>query len=376
MNQISDKAIEKPVVSTPPSFSRKRRRLLLLVGAPLLAAAIAVGGWLLSGGSVSTDDAYVKADKTAIVPRVSGRVVQMAVRENQPVKAEQLLFRIDPEPFRLTLAQAEANLEAARYEIDGLRASVRQKQAELKAAEDTESYWNREFDRNQALVAQHDVPVAKFDEVRHNLDSAHDQVNALRHALNATLATLGGDPDRPTEQHPKVKAAMAARDRAALDLGYTDVTAPEDAVVAPEDVRIGTWMQAGQTAFDVVVRHDRRVEANFKETDLTDVRRGQPAEITVDTYPGRVFHGHVDSLAAATGGEFSILPPQNASGNWVKVVQRIPVRIAIDAAPNDPPLRSGMSATVEIVTGHPHTLAGLFGATPAVAAPSGEADTE
>jgi len=346
---------------TPVSRLRRHRRVLLLAVIPAVAILAGGTGWLLSGGSVSTDDAYVKADKIVIVPRVSGKVVEVAVAENQSVAKGDLLFRIDPEPYRLALAHAEAELDGTRYDIDGLKATYRQKQAELHAAENTAAYWNHEFERQQSLVGQHVVSDNKVDEVRHQMDQARSQVVSLHQAMDTTLAALGGDADRPTEQHPKVRAALAQRDRAALELSYTEVTAPTDAFIAHEDLNPGAWLSAGSPAFAVVGRDRNWVEANFKETDLTEMRIGQPAEVTVDTYPGHVFHAHVTSIAPATGAEFSLLPPQNASGNWVKVVQRIPVRVAIDPDPRNPALRSGMSAVVDITTGQHHSVTALLG---------------
>jgi len=336
------------------------RRIVLLVVIPLLVVGGAVVGWLRTGGVASTDDAYVQADKIAIVPRVTGRVTEVAVTENQPVAGGQLLFRIDPEPYRLALARADAELAATRLDIESLRAAYKSRQAQLKAAQDSGDYWAREYDRQRQLVGNHDVSVSKYEQVRSFMDTARFMADAVQQQANQTLQALGGDPNIATDQHPKVKAAQAQRDRAALELSYTEVTAPVDAIVAREQLQPGAWVQVGVPAFEVISRRDVRVEANFKETDLAGVRPGQPVAMTVDTYPGREFHGHVASIAGATGAEFSLLPAQNSSGNWVKVVQRIPVRIAIDPEDGAPPLRAGMSVGVEIVTGGKHQLADLI----------------
>ncbi len=342
------------------SVSRVIRRLILLIVVPLIIVVIAITGWLQTGGVSSTDDAYVRADKLSIVPRVSGRVTEVSISENQPVKPGQLLFRIDPEPYELAVQRTTAELNAARLDIDSLKAAYRARQAQLKAARDSEDYWTREFGRQHELVNNHDVSVSKYEQVHNFMDMARFMADAMEQQSNQTLQALGGDATRPTDEHPKVKAATAAHDRAVLELSYTDVTAPANAYVARENLQVGAWAQAGVPVFDLITTDDVRVEANFKETDLTDVRPGQPVQVTVDTYPGHVFKGHVASIAAATGAEFALLPAQNASGNWVKVVQRIPVRIAIDQQPGDPELRSGMSANVDITTGSKHTLSDLL----------------
>jgi membrane fusion protein (multidrug efflux system) len=342
------------------SVNRVIRRLILLIVVPILIVVIAIAGWLQTGGVSSTDDAYVRADKIAIVPRVSGRITEVAVTENEPVKPGQLLFRIDPQPYELAVQRTAAEVNAARLDIDSLKSAYHARQSELKAARDSQDYWTKEYNRQHELVNNHDVSVSKYEQVHNFMDMARFMADATEQQVDQTLKALGGDVDKPTDEHPKVKAAIAAHDRAVLELSYTDVTAPGHAYVARENLQPGAWAQAGMPVFDVISTDDVRVEANFKETDLTDVRPGQPASVTVDTYPGHAFKGHVASIAAATGAEFALLPAQNASGNWVKVVQRIPVRIAIDQQPGDPELRSGMSANVDITTGGKHHLSDLL----------------
>ena len=344
----------------PQRLRRLIRRLILLVVVPIAIVVGAIAFWLSAGGVASTDDAYVEADRIAIAPRISGRVVEVDVTENQVVKPGQTLFKIDPEPYQLALQRADAELAAARLDIEQLRAVYKSRVAELKAAQDSADYWTSEFNRNQKLVNQSAVSQSKFEQTRNFMDMARYMTDATQQQINQTVQALAGDPNIPTDQHPKVKAAIAARDRAALELSYTDVTAPADAIVAKEDLQPGAWVQLGMPVFDVFTTKDLRVEANFKETDLTDVRDGQKVTIAVDTYPGRVFHGHVASIAPATGAEYALLPAQNASGNWVKVVQRIPLRILIDPEEGAPPLRSGMSATVDIQTGVVRHLSDLL----------------
>jgi membrane fusion protein (multidrug efflux system) len=339
-------------------------RLILLIVVPLAVLAAATVGWMFTGGSVSTDDSYVQANRIALAPRISGQVIEVDVDNNQMVKAGQLLLRIDPQPYQLALARKDAELAAARIDVEAMKAAYGQRVAELKAAQDSANYWTGEYERQHTLVTAQVASESKLEQVRTAMNNARFNVASLTQAAAAAAAALGGNPDLPTDQHPKVRAALAARDLARLDLDHTEIFAPGDAIVGNKSLMPGAWVQAGMPALDLISATDLWVDANFKETDLTDVRPGQPAAIEIDTYPGHEFKGHVLSLAPATGAEFALLPPQNSSGNWVKVVQRIPVRIAIDADPSAPPLRMGMSASIDITTGKTHGAAlfpSLFG---------------
>lgn len=341
MNQLSPEA----VIGT-----RRRgiKRIVLMVVVPLIAAVAGLTLWWSSGGSVSTDDAYVKSDKIMVAPQISGRVAAVAVAENAQVEAGQLLFRIDPEPLRIALAHADADLAEARNEVAALRALYYQRDAELRAAAQTAAWLERELDRQRNLGEV--VSRSRLDELQHRQDNARAEYAARRQALSAALQSLGGDPDAPVDDHPKMRAALAARERAALELRYAEVRAPAAGIVTKFDLQPGEWVEAGQPVFGLVAVADSWVEANFKETQLTHVRVGQPAYVTVDTYPGRLLRGRVVGISPATGAEFALLPAQNATGNWVKVVQRLPVRIAIEAGQDVPLLRAGMSASVEIIT--------------------------
>jgi membrane fusion protein, multidrug efflux system len=332
-----------------------RYALMLVVPLALLAGA---GYWYLLGGRyVSTDDAYVQADMVSISADVSARVVEVAVHDNQKVTAGQLLFRLDDSTFRIARDRAKAQLASARLQVDSLRATYRQKLSDLKAAQDTLAYQQHELERQRALLASHVTPQSKFDEVRHDFDAAQQQVAAAQQQVASALANLGGNPDIPIDQHPQVQQAQAQLDQAELDLSHTVIHAPLNGIVTKVDrLPVGQYLTAATPAFSLLATDEIWVEANFKETDLTYLRPGQTATIDIDTYPDHSFTGRVESIGAGTGSEFSVLPPQNATGNWVKVVQRIPVRLAIVDRDAARPLSAGMSVTADVDTRHRHEL--------------------
>ncbi|HEY8369516.1 MAG TPA: HlyD family secretion protein [Thermodesulfobacteriota bacterium] len=359
---------------TPPVRRRTPRRpslrAVLLTLGPLALAVAAAVVYLTSGRYVSTDNAYVKAPSVVVSAEVSGRVVEVAVAENQPVTAGTLLVRIDPEPFRIALAQAEAHLAGVRNEIAALRASARQKRHELELAEANLAYSEQQLLRQERLVAERIAARDRLDEARRNADVARRQVEALREELEGILATLGGNPDIAAEAHPRYLEARGARDQAALALRRTTITAPGSGVASQvARLRPGDYVEAGDPLLTLVDIDHVWVEANFKETDLARIRPGAPATVEVDTYPDRTFDAEVESVSPATGAEFSVLPPQNATGNWVKVVQRIPVRLAIHPHGGEPPLRAGMSATVTVDTGRHTPIDRFVAALPWVGAP-------
>ena len=335
---------------------RSGLRLLLMLVVPL-ALVIGAGYFYITGGRyISTDDAYVQADMVAISADVGGRVTAVAVHDNEPVKTGQLLFQLDDRPYRIALEKAQAQLASARLQVDGLRASYRQKQADLKAAQDTVAYQEREFARQQQLLAQHITAQSKFDQTRHDLDAARQQLAAAQQQIASTLAALGGNPDIATDQHPLVQQAQSQVDQAQLDLSHTTIRAPADGIVTKVNkLPVGQYLTAATPAFSLVA-NDAWIEANFKETELTHMRVGQTATVDVDTYPDHTFKARIESIGAGTGSEFSVLPPQNATGNWVKVVQRIPVRLKIEDPDPNRPLRAGMSVTVEVDTGYRRPL--------------------
>jgi membrane fusion protein (multidrug efflux system) len=262
-----------------------------------------------------------------------------------------VLIRLDDGTYKITLAKAEANLAATKLQIDGMRATYKQRQADVKAAQDTLDYMQHEAERQGQLLATHITSQQKYDEARHNFDAARQQLSSAQQQLANTLASLGGNPDLPTDQHPLVLQAKAQVDQAALDLSDTVISAPADGYATQvNNLPVGQYLTAATPAFDLVTSDHSWIEANFKETDLTRMRPGQSATIAIDTYPDRVFHARVQSISAGTGSEFSVLPPQNSTGNWVKIVQRVPVKLVIDDADADHPLRAGMSANVTVDT--------------------------
>jgi len=340
------------VRARPGRTLRQRLRLPLMLAGPLVVLIAATWWYLTSGRYVSTDDAYVQAARTMISTDVAGRVVAVEVGDNQRVAKGQVLFRLDDRPFRITVEEAKAMLANARLQIDALKATYRQKLAELRAAQDTLAYQQREFDRQRQLAATGVAARATYDQVQNALQQAEHKVTSTQSDANNILAQLGGDANIPTDQHPTVQRAQAALDKAELDLSYAVVKAPESGIVTKvEQVQVGSYVTASTPVFSML--SDRIwVEANFKETELTHMRPGQEATVDIDTYPDAQCRGKVLSLSPGTGLTFSLLPPENATGNWVKVVQRLPVRLSLECAQSNLPLHAGLSATVEVDTNY------------------------
>jgi membrane fusion protein (multidrug efflux system) len=326
---------------------------------PFLVIAGCIFVWLSSGRYVSTDNAYVKGDRALIATELSGLLVEVPVAENQRVSRGQLLMRLDDQPYRTALAKIESEIDIQRAEIRGLRAQWRTKREDIKAALSQQVYAQADFERQRDLAERKFAPAAKLEESRMAAEVARQRIASAEEDLQRIEAQLAGDPKIRPDDHPRVKQMLASRDEALLNLRRTTIEAPLDGIVAKRPVP-GSYATAGQPAIVVVADKDLWIEANFKETELTRVRPGQQAIIRVDTYPDMECRGAVLSIAQATGAEFAVLPPQNASGNWVKVVQRIPVRISVQCKEGDPPLRVGMSTTVEIDTGHARTFNDLL----------------
>lgn len=346
-----------------PAGNRWLRRVLLLAG-PVVLAGAGLFFYLRGGRVVSSDNAYVHADKLSVTAEVAGTVKEVLVRDNQHVTPGQVLFRLDDEPYRIAVDQARAQLDAVHVELATLRGSYQQKLAATEEAKEQAAFAQRELERQQALAVDHVAPPADLDRAKHAVDAAQRRIVVLQQDAATTLASLGG-ADKSDDQNPRVAAAKAQLEKAERDLRHTVIVAPLAGIIANvTNLPVGRYLQPAQAAFSLVATDHVWIEANLKETELTFLKSGDPVEIEIDTYPHVQWTGRVSDVGPATGAEFSLIPAQNASGNWVKVVQRIPVRVRIETNDPDHPLRAGMSAEVNIDTGHSrsmHDLAKMVG---------------
>lgn len=332
---------------------RPRLRRVLFAAGFAGVAAVVLTLWLGSGRYVSTDNAYVKANRVNVSADVSGKLDAVYVRENQAVRAGEPLFRIEQAPYRLAVNKAEAQLRETRLRIEALKAAYAQKAAGLRASEADLAFRRSDHARISGLAAIDAIPRATLDAAQHELEVAQNRASEARHALSAVLAELAGDPQIAVDAHPVVRSAQAALDKARLDLDRTVVRAPI-AGIASKLPEVGAYVLPALSVLSVVDTETPWIEANLKESQLEDVRAGQAVRIVIDAYSHSTWDGVVDSIGQATGAEFALLPPQNASGNWVKVVQRVPVRIRIEHHADEPVLRAGMSTEVRIDTQSRH----------------------
>src|SRR4051794_5139923 len=318
------------------------RTILMLI----VPALLIIGGaymWLTSGGSVSTDDAQIRQDIVSVSPQVNGQVVQVFVRNGARVKRGDLLFRIDPQPYRVALEQAEATLAAARLQTTVLKTTAAGTGGDITGAEANLAIKRNALGRQQALLKQGFTTRADYEDALNEVKTAETQLSDARaRAANAGAAVAPGE-------QPQIAQAQAAVDKSKLDLSRTSVYAPMDGVIENADkLQVGQMAVLGVGMVSLVHSTSAWVEANFKEKDVGKMVPGQRATIEVDAYSGRKFAAHVQTIGAGTGSEFSLLPAQNANGNWVKVTQRVPVRIAFDGTPSKPMI-AGLSVTATVI---------------------------
>ncbi len=360
-----DAAATAPAPATPVDRRARWRKPLMLGG---IAVVLLGAGymWLSGGRYVSTDDAYVRAAKLMVSTDVSGLVADVDVKEGQQVRRGEVLFRIDPRAFKIALADAEANLAQTELTLKGMKQDYRRMLSDIAAQEAVVANEEATFDRYKVLVDNNSISKASFDVARFAFTAGKNKLASLKHVAAEELEHLGGNPDFDIQTHPQYLKAKAAVDEAQRQLDHATVRAPFDGIAtAVDSLQPGLFLVAqtaaltNQGAVGLVSTENVWIDANLKETDLTHVKAGNKVSITVDAYPDERWEGTVESVSPASGAEFSILPAQNASGNWVKVVQRIPVRIRVDRQAGDPPLRAGMSAVVEIDTGTKTKLAQL-----------------
>jgi membrane fusion protein, multidrug efflux system len=339
-----------PAGKSAPSSSLRRKLLFAL-----LPLALLIGGYIyVTGGAImSTDNAYIQADMVGVTTDVSGIVRDVDVHDNQRVAAGTVLFKLDDLPFRLALERAQAQLGSTANDLRALQTNYRNAQTQIAQAKTDVDYYTINFKRAEGLLAAHTGTQVTYDDTHRALQNAQQKLTGLEQQLAGVAANLNGEPDAPIEDHPRYKEALAVRDEAARQLAHTVVRAPFAGIVTNVPaLQPGQYLAAAATAFNIVSTDHMWVEASPKETELTYVRPGQTATVTVDMYPGEQWTGTVESISPASASSFSLLPAENSSGNWVKVVQRIPMRVHIDNAPDKPPLRVGMSVVLNVDTKH------------------------
>ncbi|SIO24195.1 membrane fusion protein, multidrug efflux system [Bradyrhizobium erythrophlei] len=359
---------EPPLAAAAAGSATSKRSLRRPLMFALLPAALVVGGYFyVTGGAVmSTDNAYVQADMVGLSTDVSGIVREVSVHDNQKVAKGDVLFKLDDLQFRLAQDRAEAQIGNTRNDLVALQASYRNLQAQVEQAQKDVDFNMVNFQRQEQLIANNFTPRATFDAARNTLQGSQQKLASLNAQLAGIAANLNGHPDAPIEDHPRYKDALAARDEAARQLAHTIVRAPFAGIVTNvPSLQPGQYLAAAAVAFNIVSTDHVWVQASPKETELTYVKPEQKVTVDVDTYPGERWAGTVDSISPASASSFSLLPAENTSGNWVKVVQRIPMRVLVKNAPGKPPLRVGMSVEVNVDTGHargfPSFVTGLFG---------------
>ncbi|HEY1962642.1 MAG TPA: HlyD family secretion protein [Rhizomicrobium sp.] len=338
---------------------RATLRRVLMFGGIAIVAIGALAFWLMGGRYVTTDDSYIQAAKLMVSTDVSGLVREVDVREGQHVKKGQVLFQLDPKPFRIALANAKAQLANMALTVASMKEDYRRMLSDVNAQRAQVELAQRNYTRYAGLLKANAIAPTVYDQARMTLVTSQQQLNALQQTAGTQLTKLGGNPNEPVEQNPQYQQVEAQVREAQRQLDHSVVRAPFDGTVTEVDaLQPGTLVISALSSFSttsavgLVATNNVWVQAQMKETDLTHVHPGVPVTFSIDTYPGLKCAGHVDSISPGTGSAFSVLPAENASGNWVKVVQRIPVRVKIDNCPGNPPLRAGMSVEVSMDTGH------------------------
>ena len=346
--------------ATAAAAPKSKRRVLMIAGPSVLLAA-ALGYWLMGGRYEETENAYLHQARISVASSVGGRLEKVSITDNQVVKAGTELFQVDAQPYRLAEAQAEVAITAARIGVEQLKQTYATALENMTLAQDEAAYQTRAREREASLGKKGVSTDAKLDDAQHAEKLALDKLELAKQNVAMALAALGGNVNVETDAHPTVQAALIARDQAAYNLSNTVVRAAADGVIyQASSFKPGQMVAAGQSLFTLVQTGDVWVEANFKETQLEHVTPGQPAEIKVDLQGGRAIEGVVEAIGAGTGSEFSLLPAQNATGNWVKVTQRVPVRIRLLHPEEAAGLASGLSASVSVDTGQTRSLSDLL----------------
>jgi membrane fusion protein, multidrug efflux system len=363
-----DDASSQPSRSFLAGIWARHARMILLGLLPAIAIIVGVGLYLAGGRYISTDNAYVGAEKVLITPDISGKVGRVLVREGQHVEAGAPLFEIDPQPFELAVRQAQSKLDTVATDLANLKSNYQSLKRLVELGQEAVEIKRRDVERKTALAAKQTSTQVDVDNANAALLTAELQLQLGRQQLSSTFNQLLENADLRAEEFPPYQQAKAALDQAKRDLDHTSIKAPIAGTATQVDnIQLGRFVTAGTPVFSVIDHSEPWVDANLKETDITHLQLNQPVEIDVDSFPDSPLHGHVASVSPGTGAQFAILPPQNASGNWVKVVQRVPVRILFDRGEDVSRLRAGMSVTVSIDTGRQRTVASLFGANPSIA---------
>ena len=331
-------------------------RVTLLVVVPVAAVLGGLYLYARGGQQVETENAYVKQHNLAVSAEVSGRVIEVPIHDDQPVEVGTLLFRLDATPFEITVARARAQMDVVRTDVQSLRVEYRATLLDASSAEERIAFLAKQLERQELLKEKGMSRADVYDEAKHNLEEARSRLKNIHESTNRVLAGLLGDPQLPAERHPRFVEAKAAYDAATVDLAHTVVKAPAAGVVTNMKLQVGEHVEKGSAIFSIIQSGPVWVEANFKETQLTYMRPGQRAIVVADAYPDIEWQAKVLAISAATGAEFAVLPPQNATGNWVKVVQRLPVQLEVEQPPGQQQLRAGMTVTVTVDTGRERGL--------------------